>query len=127
MNYQSIHQQRSFVACSSVLTVLTVTTLTVAVDLNLNLVLNIEILSVVFGGETVVLLGCNVLFYRGTALASTNLHGAAMHRILRSPSSFFDTTPIGRIISRFSQDIYVIDSNLPICLAEWIECLLEVM
>jgi len=79
----------------------------------------------VFG--TVIFLCSQLLLYHGTARASLNLHQDCLHRILRCPSSFFDSTPIGRIISRFSNDIYVIDCKFTIILSEWIECLLEVM
>lgn len=37
--------------------------------------------------------------------ASLGLFSSALHSVLGSPMSFFDTTPLGRIISRLSKDI----------------------
>lgn len=41
----------------------------------------------------------------GAITAARKLHENLLMNILRSPMSFFDTTPIGRIINRFSKDI----------------------
>ena len=41
--------------------------------------------------------------------------------------AFFDTIPIGRIISRFSQDMNAVDSHIPAVLVDWLYCLLEVI
>nr|XP_012645243.2 canalicular multispecific organic anion transporter 2 isoform X2 [Microcebus murinus] len=48
----------------------------------------------------------------GGMQAARLLHQALLHNKMRSPQSFFDTTPSGRILNRFSKDIYVIDEVL---------------
>ncbi|KAM9424656.1 LOW QUALITY PROTEIN: ATP-binding cassette sub-family C member 3 [Pholidichthys leucotaenia] len=49
----------------------------------------------------------------GNIGAARKLHHNLLTNKLHTPQSFFDTTPIGRIINRFSKDIYVIDEALP--------------
>lgn len=44
--------------------------------------------------------------------ASRKLHERMANAIFRSPMSFFDTTPTGRILNRFSSDIYKVDEIL---------------
>ncbi|GAA5878573.1 hypothetical protein JCM1840_007455 [Sporobolomyces johnsonii] len=43
---------------------------------------------------------------------SKALHHAAIQGVLRAPMSFFDTTPQGRIMNRFSKDIDTVDNIL---------------
>ncbi|XP_062607875.1 ATP-binding cassette sub-family C member 3-like, partial [Saccostrea cucullata] len=45
--------------------------------------------------------------------ASGSLHSSMLFCILRSPMSLFDTTPVGRIMNRFSSDIDILDDRLP--------------
>ncbi|XP_041078301.1 ATP-binding cassette sub-family C member 3-like isoform X2 [Polyodon spathula] len=45
--------------------------------------------------------------------AARNLHSALLENKFCTPQAFFDTTPLGRIINRFSKDIYVIDEVIP--------------
>ncbi|CAE7200833.1 unnamed protein product [Rhizoctonia solani] len=45
-----------------------------------------------------------------TFYASQSLHRDALGRILHAPISFFDTTPLGRIMNRFSKDVDTIDN-----------------
>uniref|UniRef100_A0A3Q3WCA4 Uncharacterized protein n=1 Tax=Mola mola TaxID=94237 RepID=A0A3Q3WCA4_MOLML len=49
----------------------------------------------------------------GNIGAARKLHHNLLLNKLHTPQSFYDTTPIGRIINRFSKDIYVIDEALP--------------
>ncbi|KAA0725432.1 Canalicular multispecific organic anion transporter 2 ATP-binding cassette sub-family C member 3 [Triplophysa tibetana] len=49
----------------------------------------------------------------GKIQAARKLHQALLDNKFHTPQAFFDTTPIGRIINRFSKDIYVIDEVLP--------------
>ncbi|XP_053202216.1 multidrug resistance-associated protein 1-like isoform X2 [Panonychus citri] len=63
----------------------------------------------------------------GTLRASIGFHRNLAHKVFRLPMSFFDTNPIGRIVNRFSKDIDVIDTGLPMVLNYWILCLFEVI
>ena len=62
----------------------------------------------------------------GCLRAAKFLHEHMLRNILRSPMSFFDTTPLGRIVNRFSKDVDVADSTFPANLRSWIQCLLQV-
>ncbi|KAJ3128571.1 hypothetical protein HK098_003997 [Nowakowskiella sp. JEL0407] len=54
-----------------------------------------------------------VIFAYGGTKAAVKMHERALSKIFRAPSSFFDQTPLGRIMNRFSKDIDVIDILLP--------------
>uniref|UniRef100_A0A8H7Y0W3 ABC transporter n=1 Tax=Psilocybe cubensis TaxID=181762 RepID=A0A8H7Y0W3_PSICU len=47
-----------------------------------------------------------------TFFASQSLHKQAIKRVMHAPMSFFETTPLGRIMNRFSKDIDTIDNLL---------------
>ncbi|XP_038817599.1 multidrug resistance-associated protein 5-like [Salvelinus namaycush] len=54
-----------------------------------------------------------IIFVKGTLKASSRLHEELFRKILRSPMKFFDTTPTGRILNRFSKDMDEVDTRLP--------------
>ncbi|OAQ30094.1 hypothetical protein K457DRAFT_73774, partial [Linnemannia elongata AG-77] len=45
--------------------------------------------------------------------AAKRLHERLLDKVLRLPMSFFDTTPLGRIVNRFSSDILSVDEMIP--------------
>lgn len=62
----------------------------------------------------------------GSIRASTYLHDSLLINILHSPMSFFETTPIGRVVNRFSKDLYTIDDAVPRSLGGFLRMLLSV-
>jgi ABC-type multidrug transport system fused ATPase/permease subunit len=58
------------------------------------------------------------LFFQGMSLAlfcyfaSVRLHRNSIKRVMFAPQSFFDTTPLGRIMNRFAKDIDTLDNTL---------------
>lgn len=60
-------------------------------------------------------------------LAAINLHKSILCGILRAPITYFDQTPSGRILSRFSKDIDVLDIALPESLKWLLYCSAEVI
>ncbi|KAL9596111.1 MAG: hypothetical protein Q9219_006010 [cf. Caloplaca sp. 3 TL-2023] len=64
------------------------------------------------GSAALVVVQTLVLWIFCSIEASRKLHERMAHSIFRSPMSFFETTPTGRILNRFSSDIYRVDEVL---------------
>ncbi|NXO20870.1 MRP7 protein, partial [Cisticola juncidis] len=56
------------------------------------------------------------LFAYGALRAAAVIHDRLLQRVLKATVTFFDTTPTGRILNRFSSDLYCVDSSLPFIL-----------
>ena len=78
-------------------------------------------LSVVF------VVGFAVSLAQGRIKASRNLHSHLLNRIMRCPMSFFDTTPLGRIVNRFSRDVDTVDVLIPGNIEFWLYCSFTVL
>lgn len=63
----------------------------------------------------------------GSMIASRRLHHRLLVNIMHSPMSFFDTTPLGRIVNRFSKDLYTIDDTIPRAMTDFLWCVLDVI
>ncbi|KAK6815737.1 P-loop containing nucleoside triphosphate hydrolase protein [Apiospora arundinis] len=50
------------------------------------------------------------------AKAGSKLHGSLLHTIMSAPLSFYTSTEIGSVVTRFAQDISLIDRLLPFAL-----------
>lgn len=59
--------------------------------------------------------------------AATRLHNDVFWKVTRAPTSFFDTTPTGRILNRFSKDQDQIDDLLPDSLLQTLQYVLLVL
>eukprot|EP01126_Amoeba_proteus_P057147 TRINITY_DN7250_c0_g1_i1.p1 TRINITY_DN7250_c0_g1~~TRINITY_DN7250_c0_g1_i1.p1 ORF type:complete len:433 (+),score=79.88 TRINITY_DN7250_c0_g1_i1:137-1300(+) len=54
-----------------------------------------------------------ITFSYASKASSQKIHKTMLNKIIRSPMSFFDTVPAGRILNRFSSDQYTVDAMLP--------------
>ena len=61
------------------------------------------------------------LYYSSTLNASLKLHNKMLDGVFQSPVIFFDTNNVGKIISRFSNDIGILDKFLVASLLELLE------
>ena len=78
-------------------------------------------------GQAVSAVCGSLLLYLSTLQGSKTLHNNMLQNILKSPLSFFDTTPQGRILNRFGKDVDVLDTTMPMIFRGWITCLLGVV
>ena len=71
----------------------------------------------VYGGlgvsQAFFVLFASIALALGSKIASRQLHQRMLVNIMHSPMSFFETTPQGRIMNRFSKDISGIDDMVP--------------
>eukprot|EP00041_Stephanoeca_diplocostata_P028197 m.790864 g.790864 ORF g.790864 m.790864 type:complete len:1581 (+) comp23327_c0_seq3:295-5037(+) len=79
-----------------------------------------------FGYATLMFFAAITLAF-GAIAAANKLHTRMLDKVMRAPMSWFDTTPMGRIVNRFSQDVYTIDEMIPRTLSSFLSCLFQVL
>lgn len=62
----------------------------------------------------------------GCWYAAVHIHNLLLGNVFRLPNNFFDVTPTGRILARFSKDVDVVDTTIPQLLSDLINCAFEV-
>lgn len=67
----------------------------------------------------------NLCLNLGNVRAGYILHSRFVRNVLASPMSFFDKTPVGRILNRFGKDLDVLDNAMSPLVHIWLWCLLN--
>ncbi|NXB58887.1 MRP1 protein, partial [Struthidea cinerea] len=63
---------------------------------------------------------------RGSLSASRALHHQLLDNVLHLPLQWFETNPVGHIISRFTKDLFIVDVCFHFYLRTWLNCTLDV-
>ncbi|XP_062453690.1 multidrug resistance-associated protein 1-like isoform X2 [Rhea pennata] len=64
---------------------------------------------------------------RGSLSASRTLHHQMLDSVLHLPLQYFESNPVGQIISRFTKDLFVVDIRFHYYLRTWLNCTLDVI
>lgn len=59
--------------------------------------------------------------------AARLLHELLLEHVLKAPLQFFEVTPVGRILTRFSKDVEILDTALPSQISDLMWCIFEVI
>ncbi|KAG8321749.1 Canalicular multispecific organic anion transporter 1 [Homalodisca vitripennis] len=78
-------------------------------------------------GQAIFNMVSNLSLSLGCLFAAAWLHNTMLQRVLRAPMSYFDTTPLGRIINRFSKDIDTCDTMLSLNLSAFLGLTIQVI
>ena len=78
----------------------------------------------VFNGIAIFLRSLFIYFF--LVRAAKNMHDQLIGRVMKFPMAFFDTTPSGRVINRFSRDTETIDIILPGIIIQFLGCIASI-
>nr|XP_036847848.1 multidrug resistance-associated protein 1 isoform X4 [Manis javanica] len=77
--------------------------------------------------QGVTVFGYSMMVSIGGIFASRRLHLDLLHNVLRSPMSFFERTPSGNLVNRFSKELDTVDSMIPQVIKMFIGSLFSVI
>ncbi|KAG9330301.1 hypothetical protein JZ751_025780, partial [Albula glossodonta] len=63
----------------------------------------------------------------GGVRASRSLHHQLLSSVLHLPLTILQTTPLGQVLCRFTQDMYVTEEHLQLHLRTWLTCVLDMV
>jgi ABC-type multidrug transport system fused ATPase/permease subunit len=69
-------------------------------------------MGIVLGQGATICIG-SIIFVYFCVNTGKNLHGGMLSAVSTAPTGWFDRTPLGRIIARFSKDMALVDMELP--------------
>jgi len=85
-------------------------------DIDINARYYLSVYGIIAVSNTLFTLLRSFLFAYGGICAAKKIHTKLLRVILRAKMFFFDNTPTGRILNRFSSDLYTVDDSLPFIL-----------
>ncbi|RNA42720.1 multidrug resistance-associated 1 [Brachionus plicatilis] len=77
--------------------------------------------------QSIIMLVSEFIFLKMVMRSSRFLHSSMLYSILRSNMQFFESTPIGRIINRFSKDIEAVENMIPMSYRNLVRCIFQVL
>ncbi|XP_062546111.1 multidrug resistance-associated protein 1 isoform X14 [Armigeres subalbatus] len=78
-------------------------------------------------GQGIARIAYDISLFLGCWAAAVRVHELLLNAVLHLPMHFFDTTPVGRILQRFSKDVDVLDTDLPDLVTDFVICGVEVV
>lgn len=78
-------------------------------------------------GQAVAIILTSVSVAHGVVRSATQTHRDLLDSAFRAPLQFFDVTPMGRILNRFSRDIFAVDEAIPVIFSTFLRVFLGML
>lgn len=94
---------------------------------NVNVAYYLGMYALIGGAYVLICFAREILLFAGSLHASWHLHERLLKAIVRAKFNFFDSTPLGQLMNRFSKDIETIDQEISPAATGLIGCLASVV